>query len=93
MVTKVMKNPTFHISALASAALALGLGFSLWANESQESWISPAALHQRMAQDAVLVLDVRTAREFARGHLPGALHVPYDDVGQRLAEIRGAAGD
>ena len=38
-----------------------------------------------------LVLDVRSTREFASGHLPGALNVPHTEVRERLAEIRSAA--
>ncbi len=34
-----------------------------------------------------LVLDVRTAGEWSKGHLAGALHVPVDEVRPRLAEI------
>lgn len=33
------------------------------------------------------VLDVRTAGEFARGHLRGAVNVPVDDLRARLAEL------
>lgn len=38
-----------------------------------------------------LILDVRSAREFASGHLPGALNVPHTKVRERLDEIREAA--
>ena len=31
----------------------------------------------RIAQDAVLILDVRTQGEFASGHIPNAIHIPY----------------
>jgi rhodanese-related sulfurtransferase len=37
--------------------------------------------------DAPLVLDVRSAGEFESGHVPGARHVPYDQVETRLAEL------
>jgi rhodanese-related sulfurtransferase len=37
--------------------------------------------------DAPLVLDVRSAEEFASGHVPGARHVPYDQVEARVAEL------
>jgi len=35
----------------------------------------------------LLVLDVRSPEEYAAGHVPGAVNVPYDQVAQRLAEI------
>ncbi len=34
-----------------------------------------------------LVVDVRTSQEFARGHLPGAIHVPVDELRGRLSEL------
>lgn len=38
-----------------------------------------------------LVLDVRTAGEFARGHLNGALNVPHTELRERIGEVREAA--
>lgn len=38
-----------------------------------------------------LILDVRSPREYASGHLPGALNVPHTTVRERLEEIRAAA--
>lgn len=33
------------------------------------------------------ILDVRTPEEFARGHFPGAINVPADEVGRRAGEL------
>ena len=33
------------------------------------------------------VLDVREQEEFTAGHVPGAVHIPMNDVPQRLAEV------
>ena len=33
------------------------------------------------------VVDVRTADEFASGHVPGAINIPYDQLPGRAAEI------
>jgi phage shock protein E len=51
--------------------------------------ISPQALLERQARgDASLfVLDVRTPKEYAAGHVPGAVNIPYDQVASQLAEI------
>jgi NADPH-dependent 2,4-dienoyl-CoA reductase/sulfur reductase-like enzyme/rhodanese-related sulfurtransferase len=43
--------------------------------------------------DSALVLDVRSRREFAADHLPGALNVPHTQLRARLDEVRAAAGD
>jgi len=51
--------------------------------------ISPQVLLERQAKKdpSLFVLDVRTAKEFAEGHVPGAVNVPYDQVASRLAQI------
>ena len=69
------------------AVLALAAAGPVRADEF--ATIVPAALSQRLeAGDAeLLVLDVRTAAEFAEGHLPGAINIPHDAVGDRLAEL------
>lgn len=41
----------------------------------------------RLVAAGVTVVDVRTPEEFAKGHVPGALNIPYDEVGARLKEI------
>lgn len=35
----------------------------------------------------VFILDVRKPKEFAEGHVPGAVNIPYDQVASRLGEI------
>jgi NADPH-dependent 2,4-dienoyl-CoA reductase/sulfur reductase-like enzyme/rhodanese-related sulfurtransferase len=39
------------------------------------------------AADGPVLLDVRSAEEFATGHLPGALNIPHTQLRERLAEI------
>jgi rhodanese-related sulfurtransferase len=47
-----------------------------------------ALLEMQASQDpSLLLLDVRTPEEFAAGHIPGAVNIPYDQVAGRLAEI------
>jgi NADPH-dependent 2,4-dienoyl-CoA reductase/sulfur reductase-like enzyme/rhodanese-related sulfurtransferase len=43
--------------------------------------------------EEALVLDVRSAAEFATGHLPGALNIPHTELRGRLDEVRDAAAD
>lgn len=40
--------------------------------------------------DGPLLVDVREAEEWAIAHLPGALHIPQGDLGERLSELTGA---
>jgi rhodanese-related sulfurtransferase len=51
--------------------------------------VTPQQVREMQAQKsaALYVLDVRTPEEFASGHVPGAVNIPYDQVASRLAEI------
>lgn len=49
----------------------------------------PEELEQVRAHS--LVLDVRSAEEYATGHLDGALHLPHTELRDRLDEVRAAA--
>jgi len=42
------------------------------------------------AGTAPMILDVRTAEEFAEGHVPGAINISHDELADRLAEIEAA---
>ena len=50
--------------------------------------ISAGELADRIGAGAApRVLDVRTAAEFERGHIPGAINVPHDALAERLPEL------
>jgi rhodanese-related sulfurtransferase len=52
--------------------------------------VAPAAVAEITARDdAPLLLDVRSPEEFARGHLPGAVLIPHNQLASRLDEIPG----
>jgi len=56
--------------------------------------IAPSVLLARIdAGAAPAVLDVRSGWEFARGHVPGALHVPFWKIGARVSAIPASAED
>ncbi|MCE0486551.1 ArsR/SmtB family transcription factor [Ornithinimicrobium sediminis] len=44
-------------------------------------------LRARLERGDTVVLDVRPEVEYAAGHLPGALHIPLQDLAARLAEL------
>ncbi len=53
--------------------------------------ITGAVLIERIdAGDAPVILDVRTAAEYAEGHVPGAINISHDELAERLAEIESA---
>ena len=47
--------------------------------------ISPRDLDQKKG---MMILDVRTGKEYERGHIPGAVHVPLADVGARIKKVK-----
>ena len=67
-------------------------GMTAWRSEgrrvSRLEQIDPDELAERIDDgDGLVVLDVRDASEFAAGHIPGAVHIPYGDLGERLGEL------
>lgn len=47
----------------------------------------------RPSNGKTLILDVRTPEEFAGGHVPGAVNIPYDQVSARLSELEPHRGN
>lgn len=69
------------------AVLALLVSTLAWAGEAARLG-QDAFLEKVSAAGAdVVVLDVRTAKEFAEGHVPGARNIPHDELEARLAEL------
>lgn len=42
---------------------------------------------EKISAKQITVIDVRTPAEFATGHVPGAINIPHDQIGQRLQDI------
>jgi rhodanese-related sulfurtransferase len=56
--------------------------------------ISPSLLLERIDTDlAPTIIDVRSAKEFAQGHIPGAIHIPFVSIGRRVDSIPGSRRD
>jgi rhodanese-related sulfurtransferase/DNA-binding transcriptional ArsR family regulator len=49
--------------------------------------IDRESLLARVAAGQAAVLDVRPSREYAAGHIPGAVSIPLDELAERLAEL------
>jgi rhodanese-related sulfurtransferase len=72
--------------ALALAAISCGDSKP----SGQPQAIAAAELAERIrAGDAPFILDVRSRGEFDRGHIPGAVNIPYDELAGRLGEVDG----
>jgi rhodanese-related sulfurtransferase len=47
--------------------------------------ITPHELDQKKG---MVLLDVRTAKEYATGHIPGAVHVPITEIGEKIKKLK-----
>ncbi len=47
--------------------------------------ISPKELDQKKG---MMILDVRTNKDYERGHIPGAIHVPLSDIGDKIKKLK-----
>ncbi len=54
--------------------------------------LKPVELAQLLAGGAVVPVDTRDASAYGRAHLPGAVHMPLDELTGRLAELHMLAG-
>lgn len=79
----------WHWAALAAVSGSMLL-FQLLKGRSPDELGAVEATLKINREDA-LVVDVRTADEFVRGHVPNAKHVPLADLEKRSGEL--AKGD
>ena len=49
--------------------------------------ITPSQALERYLEGESVVLDVRTLWEWQSGHIPGALHIPLDEMTARYQEL------
>jgi phage shock protein E len=63
--------------------LALGLWFAYrWWNSKKVVDMLP-----ELKKNGAILVDVRSADEYATGHAPGTLNIPLQELGNRLSEI------
>lgn len=70
------------------ACLALGCGAE---RTGATDVAQPEAL--ALERQGALFLDVRSPEEYAAGHVPGAVNIPYDEVPARVSEIEARRGE
>jgi rhodanese-related sulfurtransferase len=74
---------------LPAFVIAATLAVACVAHADETAKIDQEALLQRIERKdaALIVLDVRTAEEFAAGHVPGAINIPYTHLPARISEL------
>lgn len=62
---------------------------TMFAEEVKGSYqrITPQEAMDRMEEDGVLILDVRTQEEYDQGYIPGAVLLPDDQLAQKAPEL------
>src|SRR5512137_809510 len=91
----MISNRTNRTSAAAALGVAALLALAALATVPVARADAPAvkpgkvdgATARALAASGARVVDVRTPQEFASGHVPGAINIPYDEVARRAAEI------
>jgi rhodanese-related sulfurtransferase len=79
--------------ACALVALILAAAWPAAAQLADETAVprmSVAELKRALDAGQVLVIDVRDARSYADGHLPGSISIPLDQLAQKLALLKGS---
>jgi phage shock protein E len=76
------RNITRVMYALV-AILTVLVGYSVMAANDQEA----AKLAWPMIEDGALLIDVRSAEEFAEGHIEGATNIDWDNTDALIATI------
>jgi rhodanese-related sulfurtransferase len=60
---------------------------SYFADRSSLEAIGLAELRDRLADDDVVIIDVRPAIEYRQGHIIGALSAPVEDLSRQIADL------
>lgn len=56
-------------------------------NRANDNVPKPANIAGEIAHQQAILLDVRTAEEYAAGHAPNATLIPYDSIAQQISGI------
>ena len=79
---------------IRTAILALSIivaGCAPAAPPAEVASVTPAEVRQmQLSEPPPLMLDVRSPEEFAAGHVPGAIHIPFEQVTARVHEVEAA---
>ena len=77
-----------RIGRLVGIVVLMMAALTIAACSSSAVDISNSALLDKInAGTAPLILDVRSRKEFASSHVPGAINIPHTEVKSRLAEL------
>jgi phage shock protein E len=79
-----MDKKALFLTAIVMGASITG-AFAQAVSPENHAYASPEKLSALLKGDdkrKFLLLDVRTEEEYLEGHIPGAVNLPYDDIGK-----------
>lgn len=88
-----LRSVALDRSADVEQALAAYLGVGTHDDGGLVEQVTREELLARLGRDEVLLLDVRPAEEFAAGHIPGAVSLPFGEIAERIDEVADAGAD
>lgn len=77
----------FRRSAATLAATLLGASLTACSCASAPTISGESLARQIASDDAPVILDVRSDSEYEAGHVPGAIHLPFQSVASRYEEL------
>tara|TARA_R110001592_G_scaffold7126_1_gene40141 strand:+ start:8716 stop:9132 length:417 start_codon:yes stop_codon:yes gene_type:complete len=72
------------------SGLFIALLAALWFSEKLRSGkaVSPQIATLLMNKDEAVIIDIRAKKEYSEGRITGSIHIPYDNLKERAAELK-----
>lgn len=81
IISKTLKRIVIAVSAFAVMLLTA-------CSENYNSSITPAELNEIiLSDDTPIIIDVRSETEFAEGHIPGAINIPFNQIDNVVDDV------
>jgi MFS family permease len=81
------------VAALGVAAAVVSIPAGAQPQQARAEIRAQALLEKIDSNTAPTIIDVRSREEFARGHVPGAIQIPFEAIGRHVDEIPGLRQD
>jgi len=78
------------MNTMLSKILTAGLFFLLAsvAGAEYQGELTQKQAQERMTAGTITTIDVRSAGEYSKGHVPGAINIPHDNISNQLEQIK-----
>ncbi len=75
--------PTFMEETVATVYDLARVKSKLFLESDQELVVRPAEVQANIGNNEYYVVDIRTAADYSKGHIAGAIHIPYESLAER----------